>query len=212
MGEDQRAGGDDMAFSDYKNIAQVQQEFTITYHEEHFITAQEREPSKQFLEEFLFNQEHLDVYTSEGARAEMIIGPILREVYKQYYQDYELWVQKSISYDEKLTGTPDYMITRRSALGKTVLEFPLVVVAEAKKNDFEQGWGQCLAELVAAQKLNEAPTLPVYGIVTDGKLWEFGKLLETSFIKHKEGYTVDHLATLFGVLHGIFQAVTAPNP
>ncbi|MDI6791538.1 MAG: hypothetical protein QME81_01545 [bacterium] len=197
-----------MAFSDYKNIAQVQQEFKITYHEEHFITVQEKEPSKQFLEEFLFNQEHIDVYTSEGARAEMIICPILREVYKQYYQEYELWIQKSISYDEKLTGTPDYMLTKRSALGKTVLEFPLVVVAEAKKNDFEQGWGQCLAELVAAQKMNKAPSLPVYGIVTDGKLWEFGKLLEANFIKHKEGYTVDHLATLFGVLHVIFQEVT----
>ncbi len=113
-----------MACSDYKNIAQVQQEFKMTYHEEHVITAQEKEPSKQFLEEFLLNQEHIDVYTSEGARAEMIICPILREVYKQYYQEYELWIQKSIRYDEKLTGTSDYMMTKRSALGKTVLEFP----------------------------------------------------------------------------------------
>ena len=33
-----------MAFNDYKNISQVQQEFRITYYEEYFITAQEREP------------------------------------------------------------------------------------------------------------------------------------------------------------------------
>jgi hypothetical protein len=197
-----------MAFSDYKNIGQVQREYHITYQEDHFIVAQEQKPSSQFLEEFTFNVEHLDVYTSEASRAEMIICPILREIYKQYSQEYELWIQKSITYDEKLTGTPDYLITRRSALGKTVLEFPLVVVAEAKKNDFEQGWGQCLAELVAAQKLNEDAELPVYGIVTDGKLWEFGKLRQRSFVKNIEGYTVDHLATLFGVLHLIFHAAT----
>jgi hypothetical protein len=43
-------------------------------------------------------------------------------------------------------------------LGKTVLEAPMVIVVEAKKNDFEQGWGQCLAELAASQKLIMIPT------------------------------------------------------
>lgn len=196
-----------MAFSDYKNMAQVQQDFRITYHEENFIVAQDKELSGQFLEELRFNQENIDVYTSEASRSEMIICPILREVYKHYYQEYTLWIQKTITYNEKLTGTPDYIIARRSALGKTVLEYPLVIVAEAKKNDFEQGWGQCLAELVAAQKLNQDAHIPVHGIVTDGKLWEFGKLLEKIFVKNIEGYTVDHLPTLLGVLHTIFQSL-----
>ncbi|MGH9841339.1 MAG: hypothetical protein ACREEM_21505, partial [Blastocatellia bacterium] len=95
--------------------------------------------------------------------------------------------------------------------GKTFLETPLVVVAEAKKNDFEQGWGQCLAELIAAQKLNGDARLVVYGIVTDGKLWEFGKLREEVFTKNTESYTVDHLARLFGALNYIFQAASQPN-
>ncbi len=90
-----------------------------------------------------------------------------------------------------------------------MLEFPLVIVAEAKKNDFEQGWGQCLAELVAAQKLNDNASIPVYGIVTDGKLWEFGKLSVDSFVKHIESYTVDRITSLFGVLHAIFSAATS---
>ena len=196
-----------MAFSDYKNIGQVQQQFRIIYREENFITTQHIEPSKQFLAEFSFNQEHIDIYASEASRAEVIIFPILREVYKKYHHDYSLWIQKSIRYDEDLTGTPDYVISRRSALGKTVLEPPLVVVVEAKKNDFEQGWGQCLAELVAAQKINADPKFQIYGIVTDGKLWEFGKLFHEEFTKNIEGYTVDHLLDLFGVLHFIFQSV-----
>ena len=96
-----------------------------------------------------------------------------------------------------------------NVLGKTVLEFPLVIVVEAKKNDFEQGWGQCLAELVAAQKLNNEASRPAYGIVTDGELWKFGLLVGDTFVSNKEGYTVGDLPALFGALYFIFTVVSA---
>ena len=201
-----------MAFSDYKNISQVQKEFRIRYQEENFITSQEVEPSPLFQEEFEFSLENIDVYTSEGARAEAVIFPILREVYKSYHDQYSLWIQKAIAYNERLNGTPDYLVGTKSALGKTVLEVPLVIIAEAKKNDFEQGWGQCLAELIAAQKINGDARVAVYGVVTDGKLWEFGQLKEDVFTKNIESYTVDHLAHLFGALNYIFQAVSKNIP
>ena len=197
-----------MAFSDYKHIAQVQQEYHITYHDAHFLTACPKEPSPQFLAEFAFNLENIDVYTSEGSRSEMIICPILREIYKEYYHDYALWIQKAISYDERLTGTPDYIIAKRSELGKTVFEFPMIIAVEAKQNDFIKGWGQCAAELVAAQRLNAEESRPVYGIVSDGKLWEFGRLRDQNFVKETEGFTVDHVALLFGVLEMVFHAAT----
>jgi hypothetical protein len=125
---------------------------------------------------------------------------------------YSLWIQKPLFYNETLTGTPDYLIATRSALGKTVLASPLLLVVEAKKNDFEQGWGQCLAELVAAQKINDDLTLPVYGIVTDGKLWEFGRLVATDFTKNSAGYTIDHPAYLFGALHFVFEVAGEQAP
>lgn len=198
-----------MAFSDYKNISQVQKEFGIKYREESFIAAQDIEPPATFQAEFEFNRENIDVFTSEASRTNLVITPILREVYKQYHERYSFWIQKTISYSDKLNGTPDYIIATRSALGKTVLELPLVMVVEAKKNDFEQGWGQCLAELVAAQKINSNLNSPVYGIVTDGELWKFGKLAGDSFTSNIEGYTVGHLARLFGALNFIFQSVDA---
>jgi hypothetical protein len=198
-----------MAFSDYKNISQVQKEFGVKYREESFIAAQAIEPPDSFREEFEFSRENIDVFTSEGSRTELIITPILREVYKQYHNQYSFWIQKSITYSDELNGTPDYIIATKSALGKTVLESPLVVVVEAKKNDFEQGWGQCLAELVAAQKINEEANVPVHGIVTDGELWKFGKLAGDTFTSNIEGYTVGDLARLFGAIHFIFQSVSA---
>ena len=124
----------------------------------------------------------------------------LREVYKKHYNNYSFWIQKSITYDDILTGTPDYIFSEKSVLGKTVLEKPLVIIVEAKKNDFEQGWGQCLAELVAAQKINDAPHRAVYGIVTDGNLWQFGKLIDDTFVRNSENFTIDKIAWLHGAL------------
>lgn len=196
-----------MAFSDYKSISQVQKRYGIKYTEENFISVHEDyTPSANFIEDLEFNNEHIDIYVSEASRSEAIIFPILREIYKNYYCNFSLWIQKSVNYDDDLTGTPDYIISSKSELGKTVLECPLVIVVEAKKNDFEQGWGQCAAELIAAQKINNDVDFPVYGIVTDGKLWEFGKLMKTVFIKNKELYTTYNVSKLFSVLNYIFQA------
>jgi hypothetical protein len=196
-----------MAFSDYKHIAHVQQEFTITYREEAFLVPHETPVPEPFLAELRFNKEHFDAYSSEAARSELLIFPLLREVYKPHAHQCSLWIQKTLTYDNNLTGTADYLVATRSPLGKTVLATPLLIAVEAKKNDFEQGWGQCAAELVAAQRLNGDDTVPVYGIVTDGRFWEFGKLVGNIFSQHSEAYSVDQLALLFGVLQHLFHTV-----
>lgn len=122
-----------MSFSDFKTISQVQQLYQIHYQEAVFIPVKKMELSSLFVEEIAFNINQLDVFSSEAARCELLILPVLREVYKQYAQQFSLWVQKSINYTPELSGTPDYMISKRSALGKTVLEFPLLMLVEAKK-------------------------------------------------------------------------------
>jgi hypothetical protein len=81
-----------MAFSDYKNIAQVQIEFSILYEEANFIMARATEPPRHFVQEFEFNRLNIDIFSSEAARTEMVIGPILREVYKGYTEKYAFWV------------------------------------------------------------------------------------------------------------------------
>src|SRR5262249_43966872 len=95
-----------MAFSDYKNVSQIQQQFKIKYHEDNFVAPQEREPSDIFKQEFAFSLENIDVFTSEGARAEAVIFPVLREVYKGYHDQFSLWIQRPIAYDAALSGTP----------------------------------------------------------------------------------------------------------
>ncbi len=193
-----------MSFSEFKNIPEVQRLYDITYEERVFGSITPFPVSATFLEEFNFNLNNLDAFASEGARCEIIIFPVLREIYKLFSDDFALWVQKSLSADEKLTGTPDYVLSKKSSYGKLFLEHPVLAVVEAKKNDFEQGWGQCLAELIASQKINKNREKPIYGIVTDGKLWEFAYLTESKLTKFKESYTIDNLQILCGVIHQIF--------
>ena len=196
-----------MAFSDFKSIADVQKKYQIKYREEIFIVVQETDPPESFRQDLAFFRENMDLFSSEGSRSEMVIAPLLREIYKKHYTRYSFWVQKNLVCDEVLTGTPDYIFSGKSALGKTVLEKPFVIIIEAKKNDFTLGWGQCLAELVAAQKLNEDSLHPVYGIVTDGNLWQFGKLTADVFIQDPENFTIDQLSRLYGALNAIIQFI-----
>lgn len=78
------------------------------------------------------------------------------------------------------------------------------MAVEAKKDNFDEGWGQCAAEMVAAQKLNcEIADIDVYGIVTNGEFWEFGKLQTDTFTKNKTIYSVFELQTLCSVIEHI---------
>jgi hypothetical protein len=189
-----------MPFSQFKNIADVQKLYNIRYEEGTFISSTDAALPDIFIEEFKFNKENIDIFSSEASRSELIISPLLREVYKNHSKNYSFWIQKTISFDDVLSGTPDYIFSRKSPLGKTVLETLIVIVVEAKKNDFEQGWGQCLAELVASQKINNSSDNPVYGVVTDGNLWQFGRLLADLFTKNERNYTIDNMQELYGAL------------
>ncbi len=89
-------------------------------------------PSESFIKEFEFNQENIDIFTSEYARCENIIYPILREIYKSFIDKYTLWSHKAINYDSKLNGIADYLFSTKSELGKTVLGLPILLVKRNK--------------------------------------------------------------------------------
>ena len=195
-----------MAFTDFKSIMQVQEAYGIKYTQADYIQYGDIEPSPGFLEEFAFSQRHINVFASEAARCENVIYPILREVYKKYADSFTLWSHQSISCDAQLSGTPDYLISTKSELGKTVLGSPIIVIVEAKRNDFIEGWGQCLAELIAVQRINNDNAIPVYGIVTDGALWEFGKLEEDLFTQNETVLAISDLNKVFGAIGYLMDA------
>jgi hypothetical protein len=197
-----------MAFTDFKTIAEVQEQYSIKYQTAHFVQVNEVEVNPKLIEELTFVEQYIDTRVSEFAIRENLIFPVLREVYKKYAEQFSLWSHRFIKYDDVLVGTPDYFVSKRSELGKTVLGKPLLLMMEAKKNDFDEGWAQCLAEMVAAQKLN-ADELPIYGIVTDGQVWQFGKLEHSLYTYNEKLYTLDDLAELMGALDYIYEQLQA---
>ena len=195
-----------MSFNNYKSIANVLADFPLIYQEQEFIQSLPTtvEINPYFLERLQLVLQEGVVFNSEYAICENIISPILLEVWLTYRDKLLIWSHQPLNYDEKLSGVPDYIVAKRSPRGKVILESPYLVLVEAKKDNFEEGWGQCLAELVAAQKLNNNQHDLVFGIVTNGKLWEFGKLEDNLFTKNVKYYTLENLAALMEVIHFVF--------
>ena len=169
-----------MAYCDF-TIRKAKEEFNLTLVEGGtFFPEIKPIPPSPYLSEFL--QESLPLAIamgSEKARSELIISPILFEVRKildrkiSFFSGEEFTVDQSIG----LNGICDFLISLSTE--QLIIEAPAVVIVEAKKENLKGGLGQCMAEMVAAQRFNEAkkqPTQVIYGVVTSGNLWTFLKL------------------------------------
>lgn len=193
-----------MPFTNYKTLSEVVQAFQLSYHEQNFIQPQPIIIEDRFYQELKFNLTELVVDSSEYALCENIIYPILREIWKSYKDKLMLWSHHPLEYQGELSGIPDYLIAKRSVLGKIVFEKPYFIVIEAKKDNFTEGWGQCAAELVTMQKINANPEQSLFGIVTNAERWEFAKLQNTMFIKNIDGFQIENLDELFASINYLF--------
>jgi hypothetical protein len=194
-----------MPFSAYKTISGVLQEFQITYSEENFIEEIQFKIPDYFREDLALVMREGVVDNSEFAICENFIYPILKEVWKNYCTQFVLWSHQALNYDEKLNGFPEYILAQKSPLGKLVFAQPYFVLIEAKQDNFEAGWGQCIAEMIAAQKLNVNPEQEFFGIASNGKFWEFGKLKSNRLTRNQTFYTIQELDKLFAAINYIFQ-------
>jgi hypothetical protein len=194
-----------MAFSNYKNISAVIKKFQIKYVQANFMLEVEFPVKESFREELdlLFTDGVID--NSEDAICENLIYPVLKEVWKNYRSKLTLWSHETLSYDDDLSGVPDYTITRRNPLGTIVFEQPYFLTVEAKQDKFEEGWSQCLAEMIAVQRINDNFEEDVFGIVSNGKIWQFGKLKLNVFTRNKNLYIIQDLDKLFAAVNYIFQ-------
>jgi hypothetical protein len=166
-----------MAFNQFKTLAEVLSRFDIVYSKERVYKADSGVlPSQSLREQIAFALE-VDIYkTSEYARCESLIFPMLQEAWKPHKNTIRLWSHVPIAAEEPLTGTPDYLIAQASPLGNIVLGKPILAAVEAKRENFDEGWAQCTAEMLAAQHLNHDVDC-IWGIVTNGESWEFGTLI-----------------------------------
>jgi hypothetical protein len=194
-----------MSFSEFKTIGAVLKEFQVRYTEADFIEPIAFEISDYFREDLTLMMREGVVDNSEFAICENLIYPVLKEVWKQYRQHFILWSHQALTFDNRLTGFPEYILAQRSPLGKVVFDKPYLLLVEAKQDNFETGWAQCLSEMIAAHRLNQEPPIAIFGIVSNGDRWQFGKLEVEGFTRNRTFYSIQSLELLFGAVNYIFR-------
>lgn len=194
-----------MPFSRYRSIGTVAKEFQIRYLAADFVVPVPFPVPSHFREELNLLLTDGVVDNSEDAICENLIYPILKEVWKAYRHLFTLWSHQSLTYNDDLLGQPDYILAKRSPLGTIVFDQPYFLVVEAKQDKFEEGWGQCLAELIAVQRMNGSLEQTLFGIVSNGKIWQFSRLKADLFTRNQTFYTIQDLTNLFAAVHFIFQ-------
>lgn len=140
---------------------------------------------------------------SEKARSELIIMPLLLEVYEQMQEKVNLFSGVKFNVDVKhgLSGYCDYLFSL-SPLHREI-QAPVITVVEAKKEDINGGIPQCFAEMVAAQIFNARANKPIdtlYGIITSGEIWKFLKLQGTNATIDTDDYFLNQPEKIVGII------------
>lgn len=193
-----------MAYGKYKSIHEVSKKYQVAIAAQPFVEFLPFPTDERFQAELSWVLENIDVHMSEAAVSEFLIAPILKEIWRAYNDSLLIWSHVALNVGDEFEGYPDYLFTKRTSLG-LLRDKPYLMVCEAKKDDFDGAWGQCFAALIAAQTINGNDHLILYGMVSNGNGWEFGKLQGNSFVRDPRLFTITDLSELFAALHYIFE-------
>lgn len=191
-----------MPYGTFRSISEVARIFDIeVIGSKQFVERLHREiPKDDFVKTEKKLADDLN-FINETTICERIISPVL-ELVSSGYERLKIWshVPYNVDKEKGLVGEPDYLIAPRTKYGD--MGVPPLCIVEAKKDDFEEGWTQALAEMVAASLQGRKTCLSV---VTTGNTWEFGKLENRVFIREPRKFsaTVD-LQEVFDVLNWAF--------
>ena len=141
--------------------------------------------------------------STEKARSEFIIAPVLLEVW--LLNDRKIGLLSGVEFiiDEAqgLAGVCDYILTRSPE--QMFVKAPVVMLVEAKNEDMKKGYAQCGAEMMAAQRFNEregSAMEKTFGVVTIGELWRFMQLDGSTLRIDSRSYHIDRLPKIVGIL------------
>ncbi len=111
---------------------------------------------------------------NELTRREFLLAPILSEV--RHITQSKLRSEYWFEYNHQLRGSFDYLLKKEKNL----------VIAEAKQSDLTRGFTQLAVEMIAIDKAEVSEKPVIYGAVTTGEEWRFGKLDRQTKIVHQD--------------------------
>ena len=140
---------------------------------------------------------------TEKAKSELIVSEVLFELREHFQRRISLFSGVDFSVDDEsgLVGVCDFLISLSP--WQEFVEAPVIVLVEAKNDNPRDGAGQCVAEMLAAQrfnaeKRNEIPR--VYGATTTGVMWRFMKLEGQRLSIDMAVYQLVQCEQIFGIL------------
>jgi hypothetical protein len=150
----------------------------------------------------------ISILTTEKAKSEFIIAPILYEIARLNHDKVSFFSGHNMDVDKELglKGFCDFLYSKTP---KTpIVKSPIFCIAEAKNDNLERGMPQCIAEMFAARMFNErhkTPTAHIYGCVTTGYNWQFLKLDGQNVLQDTTIYTLQDLPKILGILQFIVE-------
>ena len=140
---------------------------------------------------------------TEKAKSELIVSEVLFELREHFEQRISLFsgIDFTVDTAAKLTGICDFLVSLSPE--QFELEAPVIVLVEAKNDALTSGLGQCVAEMVAAQRFNaeHGNDIPcVYGATTSGMDWLFLKLEGQQLSIDMSAYTIERCDRILGIL------------
>ncbi len=192
-----------MAYTDFKNISQVCETFDCDYEQIQFVQEKEIKINDFYLEIIKKNFNNPSSFINEYVICERIISPIINFVGDENNLPSWSHVEFNVDKEKGLTGYTDYLFAPalRGGMG---FKLPVVCLGEAKKDKFDEAWGQTGAEMVAAQIANKNKEVPIYGLATNGEIWKFGKLVGSLFTIDSRPISVENFQHVFNMLNWLF--------
>ena len=161
------------------------------------------EPSAYLTEGLKRNMPFAIAIGTEKAKSELLVVNVLVELCVHF--DYRISLFSGIDFnvdDEKgLVGACDFLVSLSPA--RLSLKAPAILLVEAKQDNLTEGLGQCIAEMVAAQRFNaeKGNDIPcIYGTITTGIDWLFLKLVGQQLHVDMTIYTIERCDKLLGIL------------
>ena len=160
-------------------------------------------PSAHLITELERNVSLAAAIGTEKAKSELIVTDVLVELREHFERRISLFsgIDFNVDAANDLTGVCDFVVSLSS--WQFELESPVIVLVEAKRDNLTEGFGQCAAEMVAAQRFNaEAGNdIPrVYGVVTSGTEWLFLKLDGQKLLIDMAVYPIAQCDKILGIL------------
>jgi hypothetical protein len=195
-----------MSYSDF-SLSKVKKIFNLVETRENFFDVEPSiEPSQWLKETLAISLELALSSSSEKARSEFIVVPILLEMKKRNNQSFAIFSGENLDVEPEqgLNGECDFILSK-GPLSSTI-QTPIFLLVEAKKNDVKEGLGQCVAQMLGAQifNRNEGNEIEwIYGCVTTGETWQFLKLKDNIITINTTRYYINNIAKLIYVFQSI---------